>query len=100
MSDLNYEFETEMWLYSGKAAWHFVTVPKEFSEHIKAFVQSKTPGFGSIRVKASVNGHEWQTSIFPDTKSGCYQLPIKAIIRKKAKVLSGERVKIRLDIDV
>ena len=99
MSDLNYQFEGELWRVTGDS-WHFVTVPKDYSEHIKAFVQSKTPGFGSIRVKVTLDEHVWKTSLFPDSKSGCYFLPIKGDIRKKAKVGNGDMLTVHLDIDI
>lgn len=100
MSELQYTFDAEIWRYSGKATWYFVTVPKDISEHIKIFVERKTPGFGSIRLKAKIGSTVWKTSIFPDKKTGSYFLPIKADIRKKEALSEGIQVSVELEFDV
>jgi hypothetical protein len=57
-------------------------------------------GFGSVRVSASINGHSWKTSVFPDAKSGCYFLPVKADIRKTAKIIAGDDIAVEIGVDV
>jgi len=67
-----------------KASWYFVTIQKDLSDQIKA-VAALTPrkGWGSVRVKARIGRLTRETSIFPDKKSACYVLPIKASVRKE-----------------
>ena len=87
-------FRATVWLYEGKAAWHFATLPKNLSARIRALKS------GSVRVTAALGGTRWKTSIFPDTKAGAYLLPIKASVREKERVRPGEEVEIALVIDV
>lgn len=82
-------FKAKLWVWPGdKAAWRFVTVPKADSENIKKKIKLKN-GFGSIRVRARVGKTSWDTSIFPDSKSGTYLLPIKASVRRKEGLEDG-----------
>lgn len=80
---LDFSFKAKLWLYQGKAAWHFITVPKDISEQIKSFAALPKRGWGSVRVTATVGKTTWKTSIFPDSKQGTYLLPVKADVRRK-----------------
>ena len=85
-------FSSKLWVYPGdKAAWRFVTVPKSESENIKKKIKLKN-GFGSIRVRVKVGKTSWDTSIFPDSKSNTYLLPIKASVRRAEALEDGEKV--------
>ncbi|WP_257792107.1 DUF1905 domain-containing protein [Marisediminicola antarctica] len=50
------------------------------------------PGFGSIRVSVTLGGSTWLTSIFPDSKSGTFLLPVKGSIRARERVAPGDVV--------
>ena len=83
----------KVFLWSGEmAAWHFVGVPKEISTKIKEFVGPNRRGFGSVPVSVTIGKTTWNTSIFPDSKSGCYVLPLKAKVRMAEGVVAGETV--------
>ncbi len=89
---MNFEFNAELWLYPGNGAWVFVTLPLEVAEEIRLLTSSlQRRGFGSIKVTATVNAIPWSTSIFPDSKSKSYLLPIKKDVRKKADASIGDR---------
>lgn len=94
---MKYEFSEELWLWDGKGAWHFITLPKDISAEIKEVFSKNQLGFGSIRVKATINDFSWETSIFPDKKSNSYLLPVKAEIRKKANISAGDQVNVSLE---
>ena len=98
MADLAFAFTSKLWDYQGKGAWHFVTVPAEISATIK-MLTSRT-GFGSVRVSARIGETGWKTSVFPDAKSGCYFLPVKAEIRKRCHIKKGDDITLTLNIDV
>ena len=99
MTDLNFTFTSEIWVYQGKAAWFFVTLPMEESRQIKFFnSHNKRRGWGAVRVKARIGKTEWQTSIFPDSKAGAYILPVKSEIRKKEKITAGNNIVVELNI--
>ena len=96
---LEIQFSSALWVYQSKAAWYFLTVPKEDADHIKHFVPRRN-GFGSVKVSARIGETQWQTSIFPDSKSGGFFLPIKAAVRK-AEDLQVDRLAVcTLAIDV
>lgn len=92
-------FTAQLWIWKGEAAgsWHFVTVPEEESAEIKAQAFSLPRGFGSVRVEARVGEVAWRTSVFP-LKSGGYLLPVKAEVRKRAKLAAGDEVTVALTL--
>jgi hypothetical protein len=79
-----------VWLYPGKAAWHFVTLPKKESDTIKELFGDMKHGWGSVPVTVTVGETSWDTSIFPDKKAGAYLLPLKAEVRKKEEIREGD----------
>ncbi|MFT3788773.1 MAG: DUF1905 domain-containing protein [Tepidisphaeraceae bacterium] len=80
------QFKAKLWRYDGKAAWHFVTLPKGKSAQIKSETRGLEAGFGSLRVDATIGKTTWQTSIFPDTKRGAYLLPVKKQVMKAESI--------------
>lgn len=99
-TDLQFEFTAALWKSTGQGAWFFVTLPKDASAQIRFFTSSNKTAWGSVRVAVQIGKSQWNTSLFPDKKSGCYFLPIKAMVRKKEKVDTGDRVKVRLEAAV
>jgi hypothetical protein len=87
-----------LWLWTGEnGSWHFITVPAEQSDEIRAHCLAEMRGFKSARVKASVNGVIWRTSVFP-LKSGGYILPVKKEVRCKAAIAAGDEVTVMLEL--
>jgi Domain of unknown function (DUF1905) len=91
MQPLNFEFSAKLWMYMGKGAWHFLTLPKDAADEIKFFNRS-AKGFTPIKVKATIGAANWQTAIFPDSKSGSYVLVVKAAVRKAENLKAGDVV--------
>ncbi len=87
---------SELWLWSG-GSWHFVTVPQEESDEIRAHSILNRGGFGSVKVEATINGVSWRTSVFPQ-KSGGYLLPVKKEVRCSAGIAAGDQVTVSLDL--
>ena len=98
MKYMKYTFTSELWVYSGQGAWHFITLPSDISAEIKQNFDIGQPGFGSIRVAATIGDYSWNTSIFPDSKLSAYVTPIKAEARKKAGVSDGDKVNISIEL--
>ena len=94
----SYSFKAELWLYPGEAGWHFLTLPAEVADDVRVQTAGLSKVFGSIKVTAETGGHSWQTSLFRDTKSGSYLLPVKKDIRDKAKIGEGDEVVVHLSI--
>jgi hypothetical protein len=92
LTPLDFTFTAELWMYTGKAAWFFITLPQEESAQIKFFTSPQRRGWGSVRVSAAIGNTTWKTSIFPDSKAGAYLLPVKAEVRKKEKIEAGSSV--------
>lgn len=98
-----FELEAELWRWvpepPAKGAWFFVTIAGEAADGIRALgFERRALGagaaFGSVRVRASVEGVEFQTSAFPHAKSGGYVLPVKAAVRKAAGIGEGDVVRL------
>ncbi|HXH52676.1 MAG TPA: DUF1905 domain-containing protein [Sphingomicrobium sp.] len=86
-----------LWIWKGEAAgrWYFLTVPDEQSAAIKALALAAPRGFGSVRVEATIGDVRWRTSLFPLNKGG-YLLPVKAEVRRRARLAAGDEVTVVL----
>jgi Domain of unknown function (DUF1905) len=85
-------------LWTGEnGSWHFVTVPEDQSDEIRAHCLAMMRGFKSARVEATINGVSWRTSVFP-VKSGGYFLPVKKEVRCKAGIAAGDDVTVELEL--
>jgi len=87
-----------LWLWSGgQASWHFLTVPEDLADEIRAQGLAVRGGFGSVKVEAAIGEVRWRTSVFPQ-KSGGYILPVKASVRRDAGIAAGDDVTFELEI--
>ena len=93
-----YTLKEKMWLYPGKAAWYFVTVPPEITADIDYFFSMQKKGWGSLPVTVTIRQTTWKTSIFPDKKTHSYLLPIKAEIRKEETIQENELISFTIEI--
>jgi len=98
MEDIQYKIKAELWEYPGKAAWHFITVPKNNSKEITELFGEAKRGWGSLPVNVIIGKSKWKTSIFPDKKTGTYLLPVKAEIRKSENIVAGDNVDVLINI--
>ena len=87
------------WLWKGEGAgrWYFLTIPEEQCDPIRAVRFANPRGFGSVRVEASIGDVAWRTSVFP-LNTGGYLLPIKAEVRKRARISAGDEVTVDLTL--
>ena len=93
------EFESDVFRWGARedSSWFFTAVPPELSEDIRE-IPRPDRGFGSVRVRARIGGSEWTTSIFPDSKSGSYVLPLKKAVRDAEDLVDGGPVTVRLHV--
>jgi hypothetical protein len=96
---LTYRLRAKVWLYDGAAAWHFATLPKGPAGEIRRLAGAGRKGWGSIPVEATLGSTTWRTSLFPDSKSGSYLLPIKASVRSAEGVEAGSTVALTLKVE-
>ena len=93
------EFDGEIFRWDARddASWYFTAVPPELSADIRE-IPRPARGFGSVRVRARVGGSEWTTSIFPDSSTESYVLPLKKKIRDAESLVDGGPVSVCLEI--
>lgn len=92
MRSPQYKLRAKLWKWSGKDAWHFLTLPKNESKEIRGLFGDLKRGFGSLRVRVTIGATSWDTSIFPSAKDKAYLLPVKASVRKAEGLKSGATV--------
>jgi Domain of unknown function (DUF1905) len=95
---MDIEFSGTLWKWQGDAAWYFISLPEEYYDELKFIGQGSKRGFGSIWVEATIGGSIWKTSIFPDSKSKTYLLPIKKVVRKHENITDNDIVKVNLTL--
>jgi len=87
-----------LWIWTGDSTtWHFITIPDDVSDEIRAHGLMELRGFRSVRVQVSINDVTWRTSVFP-MKSGGYFLPVKADVRRKACIAAGDEVTAEIEL--
>ncbi len=95
-------FTAELWLWEARSpsTWTFVTVPPEVTAAIEDEADAHGPqsGFGSVKVQVRVGALVWRTSVFPDSESGCFVLPIKRAVREANGVEAGDEIEVELQV--
>lgn len=94
----SYAFRGELWHYPEQAGWHFITLPPDLAEQLRVAATPFRKSFGSVKVSASIAGRRWSTSLFPDSKSNSYLLPVKKDIRTAAGLRAGDDVDVELEL--
>jgi hypothetical protein len=92
-------FDAELWLWDARRtqAWTFVSVPADQSEEIRDLAGGLRRGFGSVRVRATIGGSTWLTSIFPASQGG-YVLPVKRPVRIAEALDVGETATVTVEL--
>ncbi len=99
MDILEYQFDGEVWIWSGnKTDWFFVTLPKEVSDHARYFTTHIQRGFKSLKVSAQIGDSQWKTSMFPSKQHQSYLLPVKKSVRDAEKIEVGKTNKIKITL--
>lgn len=80
---MKFRFEGAVQLWPANEKFFLLGLPKEISDEIFEISDGLTNGWGSLKVEARIGETVWRTSIFPDTKLGIFELPLKAEVRKK-----------------
>ncbi len=94
-----FAFKANIWAYGGKASWYFITLPGDIGAEIKGLATGiERRGFGSVRVAVTIGSESWRTSIFPDTQSSSYVLPVKQSVRKACALIDGSDVTCSIEL--
>lgn len=89
---MDYEFNAKLWEWRGQGAWCFVSLPAEYYDEIRLVANSPRRGFGSQKVEVTIGKSVWRTSIFPESKTNTYILPVKKEIRIKERITVGAEI--------
>lgn len=96
------EFEAELWIWDARRdeSWTFVTLPVDASDEIRDRTAATGPrrGFGSVRVRVTIGGSTWTTSVFPDGARGAYVLPVKRAVRKAESLREGDTASVTVEV--
>ena len=96
-----YTIKATLWIYPGQNGnWHFLTVGRETSKAITEAWGKAKRGWGSLPVSVRIGKTTWETSIFPDNKSGTYLLPIKAKVRGAEGLFEGDTTSVRISVNL
>ncbi len=93
-----FTFTSELWLYEGDAAWHFISLPEAMSDDIDAQYGHVARGFGSQKVEVTIGATTWSTSVFPSKSAETYILPVKKAVRKAEAIEVGDKPKVKLRV--
>ncbi|MBJ7354388.1 MAG: DUF1905 domain-containing protein [Thermoleophilaceae bacterium] len=96
MSTESHQFTATIWRHDGPAAWHFVSLPDELADGLRAAYGHRQKAFGSLPVRAKIGHTEWETSIFFDRKRETYLLPVKAAVRDSEDLEDGDELALQL----
>jgi hypothetical protein len=98
MAKAVYKLKSKVIVYPGEGGWRFLGLPLKTGREIKEKFGKHAKGWGSLPVSVNLGTTSWDTSIFPDRKSGTYLLPLKALVRKKEDILDDDSVEFTLKL--
>jgi len=93
-------FDAELWTWDASRAdsWTFVRLPDHASDEIRAVAGGPRRGFGSLRVRVTIGGSTWTTSIFPGGGGAPYVLPIKRPVRRAEALDVGDVATVTVEL--
>ncbi|MBE2316523.1 DUF1905 domain-containing protein [Solirubrobacter sp. CPCC 204708] len=93
---MTHTIRAEVWLHPGEAGWHFVTLPEDVADEVRARVAAAPSPFGMARVEARIGATRWSTSLYADTRRASFLLPIKGEVRRREGIVAGDDVEVEL----
>lgn len=81
-------FVARLFKYPGPGGWHFVPVPDKYAPPV-------THAWGRSPVRATVDDHTWDTSVWRDTKTRRTLLAVPKRVRGAKG--DGDMVRVRLE---
>lgn len=90
------------WQGGGNGSWFFLTLDGAAGEALSATAlmrrleSGRRPGWGSLRVTATIGDSRWQTSVFPDKARG-WLLPLRKSVRDAQGLCEGAAAQVTLE---
>lgn len=91
-----FEFTAQLWRHPGEDGWHFVTLPQELAGELRDLFAGAHRPFGSLAVEVTIGETTWTTSLFADSRSGSYLLPVKAAVRRAQRLDAGADIAVTI----
>lgn len=93
-------FDAELWIWDARRAdtWTFVSLPVQASGEMRDLMAGRRRGFGSLRVRATIGGSTWSTSVFPDKARQCFVLPVKSGVRRAEHLDTGDIATVTVEL--
>ena len=86
-----------MFEWRGPAPFHFVALPGDVADDVRAEAGRLSYGWGMVPVRGRVGGTDFTTAMWP--KEGGYWLPVKDAVRRGEGLALGDQVTATLWLD-
>lgn len=86
-----------MFEWRGPAPFHFVALPDDVADDVRAEAGRLSYGWGMVPVRGRVGGTDFTTAMWP--KEGGYWLPVKDAVRRSEGLMLGDEVTATLWLD-
>lgn len=86
-----------MFEWRGPAPFHFVALPDDVADEVRAEAGRLSYGWGMVPVRGRVGGTDFTTAMWP--KEGGYWLPVKDAVRRSEGLMLGDEVTATLWLD-
>lgn len=93
-----YEVSVEVWRSEGPPDRHFVTLPDDVARDVRARFGGSGQAVGSLPVSVKIGRSIWSTSLYADTGSGSYVIPIKDDARRRERLREAQVVTVTFAI--
>lgn len=101
MKKKTYKVTSKVVLWAGaQGNWHFAGVDGDAAKELRETYGKSSRGFGSLPVDVVLGKTVWETSIFWDSRSKGYILPLKASVRKAEDVFAEDEIAFTIRIRI
>jgi Domain of unknown function (DUF1905) len=87
-------FAAELFAWRGPSPYHFVAVPADGCEALRAVAADVTYGWGMIPVRVRIGRAEFTTALWP--RDGGYVVPVKDRVRASERLEIGDVIEVEL----
>lgn len=89
-------FSAELFEWRGPAPFHWLAVPADIGDYVRAQAAAASYGWGAVPVSVRIGGTEWETSLLP--RNGEYVLPVKKDVRAQERFGDGDTVTVAMSV--